>query len=170
MICLTESLLASLGEKIVPTTSDTFSGYETNHGENTNHIEGVTDLNKAPATSMVSSSLAPAASDISSSHTLYLKRSSGGFWSAAGAEQYKSDGVSCAEQYKSDGVSLTESRGLKEASLIEISTTKSQRLDGRQVIMDCITCLCSQYNGDLKDANATVSDISSNSCSSKNSK
>lgn len=126
MICLTESLLASLRDKNVPIMSAAFSADETNHGKHAIQLEDVKSAqSKAPATSLVSISTLLAPDDISSSHALNLNRRIGGCHSST-------------EQNKIQGVSLREFRGLKKKSPIEMDTINRHRQDDRQV--KCTAC------------------------------
>ena len=128
MISLTESLIATLGDKNAPTTSAASSGYEINPGkhaiqsESEIQTEDVSGERKEQAIFMVSPSLDPA--DIDSKCALNIKKTSGGTCSAG-----------CADQNKSEGVGLSESKGLKKKALIEMDTLIRQRLDDRQVMM-----------------------------------
>ena len=72
MISLTESLLASLGDKNVPpvSTSAAALSYESNDGKNSIQFEDASGQSEVSAVSMVPTSLAPA--DISSNNTLKL--------------------------------------------------------------------------------------------------
>jgi hypothetical protein len=112
MIGLTESLLASLGDKNVPIASAAVSGHENIH-ENATHIERVSGQSEVTATSMVFTSLAPA--DICSNYSLRLRRSSGGSCSA--------DGTVLTSSRHGSG-SVREVRGLDKKSPVELDTIR----------------------------------------------
>jgi hypothetical protein len=119
MICLTESLLDSLGDKKVSSSFAPFSGDEINHEEKAIMFEGSSGQTKSPATT-VFTSLAPA--DISSSASMGLNKNSGGSCSAGGAKLNTSNGSS-----------FREIMDLKKKSLIEKDNINRKRPDCLQV-------------------------------------